>query len=443
MSSNMDTETSNECSVAGLDLFERLPIQTAIKQSSWNMYKPLSPVNSATSVIKIHYQGKSGVVLDLARTILRFKCKITKADGTDIAADKKVAACNYVLASAFQQVDAELNGRNVCSSNSSYPYRSFIEVQTSHNKMSQTNWLKAAGWTMNTMIPDPLSAVSDQNEGFTELIKNYAGSKNVTVAGPIHLDIFQQNRFLIPNVNVLLTFILSSHEFVINVSEDDTEKYKFLITEFDVHFLECLLSDAENMRLEARLLSQPALYPIVRVDVRNFQIGSGLTAFSEDNVFTGQLPRRLLIVLVRDDAFTGSYHKSPFNTFSTGKMNYLSLTVGGRQIPNQPMTPSIDLGEKSSYNDEYMWFQAGLGKLFENDDIGLTPAAWASYGRCIYAFDTQPHLPDDCVPPMEQGNVRINMRFTTATPTPLVMIVIGEFNNTIIIDRNRNVIHDF
>jgi hypothetical protein len=438
----MDTSSVEECSVEGLDLFTRPLVQTAIKSSDWVMYKPITSLNDA-NVIKVMYNSQPGVTLDLARTILRFDCKITKADGTDLVVDDKVGPVNYLVASAWQQVEVELNGRNVTSSNSNYAHRGYLEVLSSYNKGARSTWLKASGWSENVLPPISLTKAEVQEGGLKERTSQFNTSQTVTIAGALHLDLFQQNRQLLPNVNLLLTFIRNSNEFVLQCPSDDSVKYRFEITDLNVFFLQNTLSDSENLRIETQIQATPALYPITRVDIRTFTIAKGVTAFSEDNAFMGQLPTRLILGLVSDAAYTGSYHQSPFN-FGSYKMSYLSLSVGGRQIPNLPLTPRTGPtpGVYTS-NDEYMWFMAGIGKLFANDDVALTPLEWDTNGNKIFAFNVQPHMTDDCVSTMDRGNVRINIRFAEQLSSNVTLIVLAEFNNTIIIDRNRNVIHDF
>jgi hypothetical protein len=441
----MDTSAGvEECSVEGLDLFTRPLVQTAIRSSEWVMYKPITSLKDAT-VTKVLYNSQPGVTLDLARTVLKFDCKITKADGTALtnADNPKVGPVNYLAAAAWQQVDVELNGRNVTSSNSNYAYRGYLEVLTSYGTGARSTWLRASGWNENTSVPVSRTKAEAIDGGMEARIKDFQTSQTVTIVGALHLDLFQQNRHLLPNVNVLLTLIRNSNEFIVQCATDDATKYKFDITDLNVYFLQNKLSDSENLRIERQLQTMPALYPITRVDIRTFTIAKGLSAFSEENAFMGQLPRRIMLGIVADSAYTGSHHTSPFN-FDCMKMNYLSLSVGGRQIPSLPMTPRSGApASLTTSNDEYLWFMAGLGKLFANDDIAITPENWESKGNKVFAFDIQPHMTDDCVGHMERGNVRINMRFAEAVSDTSTLIVLAEFNNTIIIDRNRNVIHDF
>ncbi|KMQ81790.1 hypothetical protein RF55_25202, partial [Lasius niger] len=55
-----------------------------------------------------------------------------------------------------------------------------------------------------------------------------------------------------------------------------------------------------------------AKYPIERVICKAYSIPTGNMCFVQDNIFVGQMPRRLVVAFVDNDAFNGNYKKSPF-----------------------------------------------------------------------------------------------------------------------------------
>lgn len=458
------SDTPNECSVEALNLFEGPLYQTAIKSSEWIDVKPLTGIDRSTSTIKVHYQGKSGVTVDLSRTIVSFVTEIVRADGTPVNTPRRAAPApppqsggggatpttaaaipeavgliNYIAGSLFQSVDVELNGRNVCSSNNNYAHRAYLEVLSTYSASAKKTWLKCGGYYDNSLVDIPRNASTTQNEPFEKTKIMYKHNQTVTWAGPLHLDLCHQHRHILPNVNMLFTFVLNPSKYVLQRAADDTENYQFIVKDFTVKFLECTLSDAELMYIESQLARSPALYPITRVDVRSFNVPKGSTNFSEDNCFVGQIPQRILIAMVQDKAYTGSYDTTPHNYAKTG-VDHIQLIVGGRAIPALPLQPS---GYVSNAHDEYLSVMAGLGNLFEDTDIGLTPDDWWALGNNIYVFSMQPHLPPDCVAPVQTGNVRIQLRFRSALAEAQCLIMYAEYNNMMFIDKNRNVTTDY
>lgn len=456
-----------ECSVEALNLFEAPLYQTAIKSSEWVEVKPITGIDRSTSTVKVYYQGKSGITVDLSRTIVTFTSKILKADGSALqatdqpatvaggtaqqpasgatnpqpaaAAAHKVGVINYPVGSIFQSVDLELNGRNVCTSNNNYAHRAFLEILSSYSTGSKQTWLASSGYFDNTMTPESRPAGSKQNACLEKTAAMYGNGDTVTWSGRLHLDMCQQSRQIISNVNMMLTFVMNPHKYILQRVLGDTENYTFQIVDFNVKFLECSLSDAELMRIESQLVHSPALYPITRVDVRSFNMSAGITNFSEDNCFVGQLPTRIILAMVDDKAYTGTYDTSPFNYQMHG-VDLIQLVVGGRAIPPLPLLPNRELARS---NDEYLTMMAGIGNLFDDDNIGLTPLEWMSRGNTIFAFNMHPHMPADCIPPAAQGNVRVHLRFASALSKSVVLLLYAEYHNTVRIDKNRNVAPDF
>ena len=81
------------------------------------------------------------------------------------------------------------------------------------------------------------------------------------------------------------------------------------------------------------LEAENARYPLTRVETKVFSIPTGTMSYSTDNLFLGQLPQRIVIGLVDNDAYNGV----PQRIHSTSKnmnLNYLSLTIDGQQIPD-------------------------------------------------------------------------------------------------------------
>ena len=64
---------------------------------------------------------------------------------------------------------------------------------------------------------------------------------------------------------------------------------------------------------------------------------------SEDSLFSGQVPRRIVIGLVDTEAFSGKISKNPFN-FQHYDLNFLCAHVDGERFPSRPLTPDFDNG---------------------------------------------------------------------------------------------------
>ena len=99
---------SNECSKTELDLFSIPPTQTSISKGQWIEYHPLSNITDSGS-FEFNVSGSGDEYLDLARTQLYVKAKITKANGTALDPNEQVGPVNLFLHALFSQVDVSLN----------------------------------------------------------------------------------------------------------------------------------------------------------------------------------------------------------------------------------------------------------------------------------------------------------------------------------------------
>ena len=78
------------------------------------------------------------------------------------------------------------------------------------------------------------------------------------------------------------------------------------------------------------LESGMAKYPIRRVVCKMFAIPTGYRDVSHEKLFSSQLPVRLVIGCVDNDAFNGSNAKNPFN-FKHFSLTEVALYLGGQQ----------------------------------------------------------------------------------------------------------------
>ena len=99
---------SQECTKSELDLFTIPATQTSITKGQWIEYHPLSNIND-TGPIEFNVSGTGEECLDLAKTQLLVKAKITKANCTALDAETKVGPVNLFLHSLLSQVDVSLN----------------------------------------------------------------------------------------------------------------------------------------------------------------------------------------------------------------------------------------------------------------------------------------------------------------------------------------------
>ncbi|GFR04997.1 uncharacterized protein F54H12.2 [Trichonephila clavata] len=142
--------------------------------------------------------------------------------------------------------------------------------------------------------------------------------------------------------------------------------------------------------------------PIRRTEVKSFALSSGMQSITIPNAFIEQLPTRLIMGMVSNNAFNGDFPKNPFN-FNHYDLTYLCVLERNRMIPSKPFQPKFD--GSNCYSRCYMSLFTDLG--------------WY------------------------HGNLTIDLKFSKALPETVNLIVFSEYQNVIEIDKNRSIFTDY
>ena len=191
--------------------------------------------------------------------------------------------------------------------------------------------------------------------------------------------------------------------------------------------------------IESKLLSTNARYPIARVAMKYLTIGAQETARQFDSVYSGQLPDRITMCIVRDAAMNGGYQQNPYN-FEHLNVNQLVLYVNGEMYPTKPFAPNFATGQ---YIREFNNMFQALGYLYTDKSVPISRSEFAN-GFTIWAFDlTVDQSASRCTSPRRNGSVSLDIRFSAPTPVTINVICDAQFDSLIEIDKNRNVLINF
>jgi hypothetical protein len=148
----------------------------------------------------------------------------------------------------------------------------------------------------------------------------------------------------------------------------DADNYKIIIKDLALFVRNVQLSPAVRVGDVKTLEKTSCKYPIRRVEVKVDTVPRGNMNDFQDNMFLGQLPKRLVIGCVNSDTLNGTITKIPFD-FKHYKINFEALNVDGRQILAKPLQPDF---ENAGYIRSYMVLYASTGKMYEDDGNTIT-----------------------------------------------------------------------
>ena len=160
---------------------------------------------------------------------------------------------------------------------------------------------------------------------------------------------------------------------------------------------------------------------------------------TKENLFLGQMPKRVIVGCVDDDAFSGSLTKNPFN-FKHNKINFLVMYMDGKQIPSDPLSPDFTRG---NYVRSFLNLFSATGKMYQDEGNAISFTDFAQ-GNTLFAFDLTPDLCElGTFHLIKSGNLKLQIRFGEALQRTINVIVYAEFDNVIEIDRHRQILFDY
>ena len=433
---------SCECANSELDLFALPPTQTSVLSGQWVEYQPLSAIS--TGPIEFNISGSGDDYLDFSHTWLHLVTKVTKSDGGDLAPDAEVAPENNWFHSLFSQIDVSLNDTLVSTSNNTYPYRAYIENLLTFGNDAKKSQLTSEFFysdTVNKFDVEPNAGGLAENPGMATR-KNFAANSSVIeMIGRLHLDIFNQPKLMLNNVDVKLRLNRSKDTFNLHYSPENAG-FLTKISEATLYVRKVKVNPKVSMAHIKALEHGNAKYPVRRVETKTFSVPAGDLDARHPNLFLGQRPKRLVVGIVDNDALNGSSLKSPFN-FKNYKMNFVAVKVDGVQVPTKAYTPNFD--NKGGCIRSYLSLFNDTGKLGLDVGNGISRSDYVGDGYALHVFDLTPDMNCESgqLSLREKGTVGLEIHFAQALPNTVNVVVYSEFDNLIEIDRNRRVIFDY
>jgi hypothetical protein len=414
-------------SLPQLDLFSPPAVQKSVEREYTVEYRPITQISEGAPIIFELTEQKH--FLDLYNSQLYAKLKVVKADGSAVAADKKVVPVNNVLHSLFEKITVLIEGREVTGSNKDYPYKAYLSTLLAYSQDTKESQLQAQGFFKDDR--DDMDKV-DTNPGALERQELFAKSQSVVLQSPLYEDIFLQQRLIPNNTRVTLKLERASNAFAL-LNLEAAGDYKIVLQEviFKARMVE-LYPDVQysiSKTLEAR----PALYPYTKREIRVENLAKGFTSGVFDNIFPNRLPTRVIVALVSAAAYNGNKKKNPF-AFNNMGLTRISLTVDNNTIGT--FTPVFGDGKGAGVAPAFAALYETSRQLGNNFGNGLKLAD-LSNAYALYAFSIKPPYGSSYEP--DQGHARLSVNFATALPEASCLLIHSEVPTLMEITATRNV----
>lgn len=253
----------------------------------------------------------------------------------------------------------------------------------------------------------------------------------------MHFDLATQPKLLINGVSLRIKLERNKDAFALMSANDN---FKINIESASLFIRKIIVAPSIMLAHEKALTKGVIKMPIRRVDVKTFAVSAGLQSTTIANAFIGQLPTRIILGFVSNDAYNGNISKNPFK-FHHYNINYLCVLNGNQMYPAKPYQPDF---ENNSYARSYFSLFTDLNRYHNSSNININYKSFGS-GNSLFTFDMTPDLSSNAAHTSvnKSGNIAIDIKFANALPETVTLLVYAEFRNLLEIDQSRAVFTDF
>lgn len=436
-------ENSCPCSKSELDLQYVPPTQIAIENTRYEKVYPTVSINQHAPIEFELIAGDD--YLDLSQSYLFLKCHLTrngnifaKIDNT--AKDEDVVfPTNGTMFSLFRDVEIFLNNQKISQNNSLYPYRCYFENLLNYDSEVANRWLKMSMFELETNGFDHLDKSIDddttnyENDSAQTRFQLTRYSKPFEMVGRIHHELFQQPKLLINGSELRLRFERHDSRFFL-MAKLTTKNFNLVIDKAVFYLCKKRVSPSVQAEHQKLLLHKPIKYPMINVQMRSFTLGPNRNDLSEQNVYSGQLPRRVIIGFIDSERHGNNLEKNPY-VFSHHDLSRVCLKVNGTPITYQEI--EMDFTNENFY-EAYTAFLKGCNRLFDDATNIVTPEMYAS-SFCLHIFNLSSDGEDTTSDIIREGKISLEAITRTSITEPITIMVYMEFSRVMEIDSNRHV----
>ncbi|KAL3100351.1 hypothetical protein niasHT_029055 [Heterodera trifolii] len=420
-----------------LDVLEEM-IRAKLNEEIKNMVEEDRTILDATKEMGMEALYSDNLWTDLSRIYLYLELSIEKPGTTDkwVAiedTDVKVSTIQGIGQTFVQQLKVTVGNTEVYDSGNLYPFKAYITNELSFPVNAKKNFLGSTGYYHTERHND------ETDDGFKERCKVFKGGNSAQFLSRLDFDLGNQELYLLNNLDLLFTIYKAKDAFLLQTlkANDDT-KYRLTVHDVKIYAKMIEVQPSLNMNLYKTLEKQPATYAVRKTEIKSSYISSGRYEFKY-NVFSSTIPRRVTIALVSNSAFNGDYKLTPFK-FDPFDLREISVHAGGMVYPVVPHKLNFS---KNYYVRAFVEMYEALGMANSERSFDVSMDQFKN-GWAFFVIPLNSTLDDSCgFELLRSGTTSIRATFDSPIPKGGVeMIVLGEFDQMIMIDYNRHIVSD-
>lgn len=266
-------------------------------------------------------------------------------------------------------------------------------------------------------------------------------SKEFELIGPLYCDVFMIQKYLLSFVDLKIKLVPNPPEYFI--MSDESKQYQVSFTSIKLKVRKVKVANHVIVAHESALNKTPEVYGVPRTMCKSFTIPGTTPSLVKDNIFNGKIPKRLIVFMNKSSrsATNGSYTKNPFN-MDLFSISTIGVYVDGEQTPCKPLKLNLT-GNDKKYLESYQTLFTGTSKYHDDAGNQITRNDYHN-GYGFFVFDLRPDGCDisEYLGLRQRGNLSLEIVFSQALTEAINLFCLGEFDNIIEIDRERNVLYD-
>ncbi len=417
-----------------LNVFENRKIDSSIDKITFSTVKPQTGIDDTGPYIFQIERGPDPIYLK--NILLKVNCKLTLANGNNLADDSTVGPVNNVMHTMFSKVEVKVGDTVVTYNHSLYPYQAYMDDILFSDSAEKDNRLAMQGFILDTHsrlgVANPEAPVN--NEGLKSRRDKYFGeSRNAVLIGRLHADILKTEKCLLGDVALRITLHRSADAFCLMGVGND---FKLKINDLTLMIPRVTQGEAMRRSIESTLQKIPARYNIERTSMQTHMLASGSTVYNIPSLFRGNLPHTVVIAMVTNADRRAAYGRNPFN-FDDFTLNKMVLSHNNVPV-NYTNGLHIDYTALSAtYTDGYLNMLWNSGRMGKGSIVSYEMFRGGYNIHCFKIAPQEDSMSDANA--LNTGVLDLSLSFTAALPNHVDVVVLAKYNDAITIDHARNV----
>lgn len=337
--------------------------------------------------------------------------------------------------SFIRQLRVSIGGTEIFDSGNLYAYLTYIKNELTFNRDYKKNFLSSIGY-----YRDEVDQSRSDNEGHVARMNMAHEGRIFETYAKLDFDLSNQERYLLNNLDLLFTIYQNDDRFLIKAYDhEENRNFRLRVHSVKMFVRSLEVQSSVNVSLMKALEQQTAKYCMRRLQIRPTFLNQARTEVTQ-NVFANFIPRRLVIALVNNRGYVGDFARSPFD-FKSYNLREISVNAGGVNYPMCPYNARFDNDQDPHIMRLFTQMHQSTSLLPHSTngiDFERFCDGWTFFVLQLTASGDD----SEGFELLREGVTTVRLQFNAPLPEPVTMLVLGEFDSLLQIDRNRVAISD-